>query len=304
MARAYTDQSRFVGAVSGLVKEIRPWQWYKQSVLLLGFVFSRSLFDPVAATNVALGIVAFCAIAGTTYIGNDILDIEEDRNHPRKKHRPIASGQVPIPVAVSFAFLLFVGGLTLSWYIGPLFLLVVCAYLAQNALYSSFLKDIVIVDVMVIAVGFVLRAIAGVVAIDVYLSPWLVVCTFLGALMLALGKRRHEMIVSDDPAASRATLAEYTEETLDQLLVVVLAALVVSYSLYTFFRGGLWMMSTLPFAFFAVFRYHFLAHTQTLGGDPKFLFGDRPFFINLVVWGLLVIAVLYGVPARLLKMIA
>ncbi|MFC6769502.1 decaprenyl-phosphate phosphoribosyltransferase [Natrinema soli] len=300
MARAYANQNRFVGTVSGLVKEMRPWQWYKQSILLLGLVFSENLFDPAAVTNVALGIVAFCAIAGTTYIGNDILDIEEDRNHPRKKHRPIASGQVPIPVAVSFAFLLFVGGVTVSWYLGPLFLLVVCTYLAQNALYSSFLKDLVIVDVMVIAIGFVLRAIAGVVAIDVYLSPWLVVCTFLGALMLALGKRRHEMVVSDDPAAARATLAEYTEETLDQLLVVVLAALVVSYSLYTFYRGGMWMMATLPFAVFAAFRYHFLAHTQDLGGDPKFLFGDRPFLVNLVVWGLLVIAVLYDVPPQLI----
>ena len=304
MARAYAERSRFVGTVSGLVKEMRPWQWYKQGILLLGLVFSRSLFDPGAVTNVAVGIVAFCAVAGATYIGNDIADLEEDRNHPRKKHRPIASGQVPVSVAVAFAILLFVGGLALSWSLGPLFLLVVCTYLAQNALYSAVLKEIVIVDVMVIAIGFVLRAVAGVVAIDVYLSPWLVVCTFLGALMLALGKRRHEMVVSDDPTASRAILAEYTEETLDQLLVVVLSALVVSYSLYTFFRGGLWMMSTLPFAFFAAFRYHFLAHTRNLGGDPKFLFGDPPFFVNLVLWGLLVVAVLYGVPARLVEVIA
>lgn len=303
MARAHATQSRFLVTVSGLVKEIRPWQWYKQSVLLLGLVFSRNLFEPVAVTNVVLGIVAFCAIAGTTYIGNDILDIEEDRNHPRKKHRPIASGQVPISVAVPFAFVLFIGGLSLSWYLGPLFLVVVLTYLGQNTLYSSFLKDIVIVDVMVIAIGFVLRAIAGVVAIDVSLSPWLVVCTFLGALMLALGKRRHEMVVSDDPAASRPTLGEYTEEILDQLLVAVLAALIVSYSLYTFFRGGLWMMATLPFAFFAAFRYHFLAHTRNLGGDPKFLFGDRPFLLNLVVWGLLVVAILYQVPPHLLEIL-
>lgn len=299
MARAYPDQNRLVVTVFGLVKEMRPLQWYKQSILLLGLVFSKNLFDPVAVTNVALGIVAFCAIAGTTYIGNDIIDIEEDRNHPRKKHRPIASEQVPIPVAVVFAFLLFIGGLTLSWSLGPLFLLTVLTYIAQNALYSAFLKEIVIVDVMVIAIGFVLRAIAGVVAIDVSLSPWLVVCTFLAALMLTLGKRRHEMVVSDDPAGSRSILAEYTEETLDQLLIVVLASLVVSYSLYTFFQGGLWMMSTLPFAFIAAFRYHYLIHTRNLGGDPQFLFSDRPFLVNLVVWGLIVIAVLYEVPSQL-----
>ncbi|QLG48705.1 decaprenyl-phosphate phosphoribosyltransferase [Natrinema halophilum] len=304
MSRAFADGSPVVGTVSGLLKEMRPWQWYKQSVLLLALVFSRSLFDPVAVTNVTLGIAAFCVIAGATYISNDILDVEEDRNHPRKKHRPIASRQVPISVAVPFAFLLFAGGLAVSWYLGSLFLLVVCTYLVQNALYSLFLKDVVIVDVMVIAVGFVLRAVAGVVAIDVYLSPWLVVCTFLGALMLALGKRRHEMTVSDDPAASRATLAEYTEETLDQLLVVVLAALIVSYCLYTFFRGGQWMLITLPFACFAAFRYHFLAHTRNVGGDPTFLFGDRPFLANLAVWGLLVIAVLYGVPPRILEVVA
>ncbi|AHG01395.1 ubiquinone biosynthesis protein UbiA (plasmid) [Halostagnicola larsenii XH-48] len=304
MARAYATHRRVAVTVSGLAKEIRPWQWYKQSILLLGLVFSGSLFDPVAVTNVAIGVVAFCAIAGATYIGNDIADLEEDRKHPRKKHRPIASGQVPISVAVAFAAVLFVGGISLSATLGPLFLLIVLAYLAQNALYSVFLKEVVLVDVMVIAVGFVLRAIAGVVAIDVSLSPWLVVCTFLGALMLAFGKRRHEMVVNDDPSASRSILAEYTEELLDQFLVVVLSALLVSYSLYTFFGSGVWMMATLPFAFFAAFRYHYLAHTRDLGGDPKFLFADRPFFLNLVVWGLVVVGILYDVPIVLVELFA
>ncbi|MFC4987783.1 decaprenyl-phosphate phosphoribosyltransferase [Saliphagus infecundisoli] len=257
MSRASVDRNRFIGIISGLVREIRPWQWYKQSILLLGLVFSENLFNPAAVTNVTLGIVAFCAIAGTTYISNDILDVEEDRNHPQKKHRPIASGLVPIPVAISFACLLFVGGLAISWYLGALFLLVVLTYLIQNAFYSVFMKEIVIVDVIIIAIGFVLRAIAGVVAIDVYLSPWLVVCTFLGALMLAFGKRRHEIVTTSDPGASRSTLSKYTEEMLDQFLVIALSALIVSYSLYTFYDGGMWMMTTLPFAVFAAFRYHF-----------------------------------------------
>lgn len=304
MARAYTTHRRVAVTVSGLAKEIRPWQWYKQGILLLGLVFSGRLFDPVAVTDVSIGIVAFCAIAGATYIGNDIADLEEDRKHPQKKHRPIASGQVPIAVAVTFAAVLFVGGISLSAVLGPLFLLVVLAYLAQNALYSAFLKQVVLVDVMVIAVGFVLRAIAGVVAIDVSLSPWLVVCTFLGALMLAFGKRRHELVVNDDPSASRSILAEYTEEVLDQFLVVVLTALLVSYSLYTFFGSGVWMMATLPFAFFAAFRYHYLAHTRNLGGDPKFLFADRPFFLNLLVWGLVVVGILYEIPIALIELFA
>ncbi|ELZ05286.1 UbiA prenyltransferase [Natrialba asiatica DSM 12278] len=254
--------------------------------------------------NAAIGIVAFCAIAGATYIGNDISDLKEDRKHPRKKHRPIASGQVPIVVAVPFAAVLFVGGISLSGYLGPLFLLTVLAYLAQNALYSVFLKEVVLVDVMVIAIGFVLRAIAGVVAIDVLLSPWLVVCTFLGALMLAFGKRRHETVVNDDPSASRSILADYTEEILDQFLVVVLTALLVSYSMYTFFGSGIWMMATLPFAFFAAFRYYYLAHTRDLGGDPKFLLADRPFFLNLLVWGLVVVGILYDIPFVLVEMFA
>ncbi|SFS99951.1 decaprenyl-phosphate phosphoribosyltransferase [Halostagnicola kamekurae] len=304
MARAYTTHRRVAVTVSGLAKEIRPWQWYKQGILLLGLVFSGRLFDPVAVTDVTVGIVAFCAIAGATYIGNDIADLEEDRKHPQKKHRPIASGQVPIAVAVTFAAVLFVGGISLSVVLGPLFLLIVLAYLAQNALYSVFLKQVVLVDVMVIAVGFVLRAIAGVVAIDVSLSPWLVVCTFLGALMLAFGKRRHELVVNDDPSASRSILADYTEEILDQFLVVVLTALLVSYSLYTFFGSGVWMMATLPFAFFAAFRYHYLAHTRDLGGDPKFLFADRPFFLNLLVWGLVVVGILYDVPIVLVELFA
>lgn len=303
MSRAYADRNRLVGAVSGLVKEIRPWQWYKQSILLLGLVFSENLFNPAAVTNATLGVIAFCAIAGVTYINNDILDIEEDRNHPQKKHRPIASGQVPISVAITFAFLLFSGGLVISWYLGGLFLLVVLTYLVQNVFYSVFMKEIVIVDVIIIAIGFVLRAIAGVVAIDVYLSPWLVVCTFLGALMLAFGKRRHEIVATDDPAASRSTLSEYTEEMLNQFLVIALSALIVSYSLYTFYDGGMWMMTTLPFAVFAAFRYHFLIHTSRLGSNPQFLLSDRPFLINLVIWGLLAITVLYQFPTHLIEMI-
>ncbi|ELY61019.1 decaprenyl-phosphate phosphoribosyltransferase [Natronococcus jeotgali] len=302
--RGYAVQNRLVGSVTGLLREIRPWQWYKQSVLLLGIVFSGSLFDPAAVANVAIAIVAFCAIAGTTYIGNDIADLEADRNHPRKRHRPIASGQVSIPVAVTFAALLFAAGIALSWYLGPLFLLVVVAYLVQNGLYSAFLKDLVLVDVLIVAVGFVLRAVAGVVAIDVFLSPWLVVCTFLTALMLGIGKRRHEMDAVEDAAASRATLAEYTPETLDHLFVVVLSALIVSYSLYTFFGGGEWTMATLPFAFFAAFRYHHLVYTRDVGGDPKYLFGDRPFRTNLALWGVVVVGVRYRVPSRILEVIA
>ena len=292
-----------LATAAGLVQEIRPWQWYKQIILLLPILFSKSVFDSAAWTKTIVGIVAFCAVAGVTYIGNDISDVEEDRKHPEKRHRPIASGQVSIPVAAAFACFLLIVGLTLAYSIDLLFLIVLCGYLAQNVLYTTYLKDIVIVDVLVVALGFVLRAIAGVVAIDVYLSPWLVVCTYLAALLLVIGKRRHEMIVSDDPAETRSTLAEYTSDTLDQLLIIVISSLLVSYSLYTFFRAETTMMLTLPFAFFATFRYHHLVHTADLGGNPSFLFYDRQFLSNLVLWGIVTISVLYGLPDYLIQII-
>lgn len=282
--------------VSGLIDEVRPWQWYKQSILLIGIVFSHNLFDPAAWRAVLLGVAAFCAVAGAVYVFNDISDVEEDRQHPEKRHRPIASGQVSVPTAGLFAGTLLVLGLGVSYVVGPLFLLVVLAYLAQNVLYSLFLKEVVLVDVMLIAIGFVLRAIAGVVAIDVYLSPWLVVCTFLAALLLAIGKRRHEIRTHEDPADSRTTLGEYDAEALDQLLVVTVATLLMSYSLYTFFRAQTAMMLTLPFAFYGVFRYHHLVHTGDVGSSPGQLAFDRPFTANLVVWGLVAVAVLYGTP--------
>jgi 4-hydroxybenzoate polyprenyltransferase len=291
--RTHVDELR--ATLSGLLYEIRPWQWYKQGILLVGIVFARRLFDPTAWQQVLLGLVAFCAVAGAVYVFNDISDVEEDRQHPEKRNRPIASGQVSIPTATVFAGALLAGGLVLSYTVGVLFLVVVGAYVLQNAIYSASLKDVVHVDVMIIALGFVLRAIAGVVAIGAYLSPWLVVCTFLAALLLALGKRRHELHTRSDPAATRSSLGEYTAETLDQLLVVTIATLLMSYSLYTFFRADSLMMVTLPFAFFGVFRYHHLVHTDDIGASPEYLALDRPFVLNFLAWTTVAIGVLYDV---------
>lgn len=299
--RTGTDAVRRVFA--GLLYEIRPWQWYKQSILLVGIVFSKNLLNPAAWREVVLAMVAFCAVAGAVYVLNDISDVEEDRKHPEKRNRPIASGQVSVPTAAAFAVALLAGGLWLSAAVDVRFLLVVCAYLLQNVLYSLYLKEVVIVDVMVVALGFVFRAIGGVVAIDVYLSPWLVVCTFLAALLLAIGKRRHEIRTRDVPAETRSTLGEYTDESLDQLLVVAVATLLVSYSLYTFFRAKPTMMFTLPFAYFGVFRYLHLVNTAGIGSAPKYLALDRPFAMNLIVWTAVVVAVLYGAPEQLLELL-
>jgi len=285
-----------VTTVTGLVREIRPWQWYKQGVMFLGIVFSRNLLNVDAWINLLLGVGAFTAIAGASYIFNDINDLEEDRNHPEKQHRPIASGQVSIPVAVAFGALLALAGLGAAYTLGPIFFAVLLAYLGQNALYSLYLKQLVFVDVILVAVGFVLRAIAGVIAIEVFLSPWLIVSTFLLALVLALGKRRNELELTSNPRDSREVIGEYSKGNLDQLLVMTMATLLMAYSLYTFSRTDPTMMTTLPFAFFGVFRYHHLVHTTDVAGQPEYLLTDRPSIVNLALWGLVAIAVLYNTP--------
>ncbi|EMA49098.1 phosphoribose diphosphate:decaprenyl-phosphate phosphoribosyltransferase [Halococcus morrhuae DSM 1307] len=296
MGEAQTQQAGFVRTAAGLAYEIRPWQWYKQGVILIAIVFSKQLFDPMAWGRVSIAVAAFCAVAGATYIFNDISDVEEDRKHPDKRNRPIASGQVGVQTAGAFAVALLVAGFALSYTLGPLFVAIIVAYLVQNAAYSLYLKDVVLVDVLLIAIGFVLRAVAGVVAIGVALSPWLVVCTFLAALLLALGKRRHEFAASEVPGETRATLADYTTETLDQLLGIVISTLLMSYSIYTFTGAKLAMMLTLPFAFFGVFRYHHLVYTTKAGASPGALLVDRQLLVNFVFWGLIAVVVLYGRP--------
>jgi len=293
-----------LSTLAGLAREVRPQQWYKQGVLLLGITFSRNLLNPEAWTAVLLAIVAYTAVAGATYVINDISDVEADRNHPEKRHRPIASGQVSIPVGVAFALSLLVSGFALALLVGPLLVAVLATYLGQNLLYSAYVKHVVFADVISVAVGFVLRAIAGVVAIGVFLSPWLIVCTFLLALVLALGKRRHELGASADPERTRETLGSYTTESVDQLLTVATATLLMAYALYTFNRADPTMMLTLPFAFFGVFRYHHLVHTTEIAGRPEYLLTDRPSMLNLVLWAATAVAVLYGLPSLLIGVLS
>lgn len=280
----------------GLIQETRPRQWYKQGVLLIGLIFSLNLFEPAAVGLVFAAMAAFTGAAGATYIFNDINDVEEDRKHPRKRYRPIASGQVPMTVAAAFGVALLVASLSLAYTIRPLLALVILAYLGQNALYSTYLKDVAHVDVLIVAIGFVLRAIAGVVAIDVFLSPWLIVCTFLLALLLALGKRRHEFVTLENAAETRDTLGNYSREELDQLLVITTATLLMAYALYTFFRADRLMMFSLPFAVYGVFRYHHLVHADDVTGQPENMFTDPPMLVNAVCWTITTIIVLYVIP--------
>lgn len=291
-----TGESTF----AGLVYELRPWQWYKQIVLFIAVVFSGSAGELDAWLRVTAGAVLFSAVAGSTYVLNDVSDVEKDRSHPRKQHRPVASGQVSIVVALGFALTTyFVAGI-LSWQLSPLFFWLIGLYVGQNVLYSHILKNLLFVDLFSISAGFVIRAVAGVVLVGAPLSPWLVLCIFLTALMLGVSKRWRERKEVENPTDVRTNLDGYSIEVLQFLFGIVAATLLVSYSLYTFFVQGIAMMLTIPFAFYAVFRFTHLTFTEEGAFEPHTLLLDRPLVLDFVLWGLTVIAVLYqpslGIP--------
>ncbi len=245
--------------------------------------------------TVISAFVIFCILSGSEYIINDIIDLEKDRVHPVKRNRPIASGKLTIPPAMIFATLLIICVGVGSWLINTRFFAISIIYLILTLLYSLFLKHIIIVDLLVISIGFVIRAVAGCLAIDVFISPWLIICTFLLALFLVLGKRRHELILlGDETKNHRKVLEAYSTEMLDQMISITTSALIISYLMYTFLSDNIYMMLTIPFAIYGIFRYLFLVHTKDIGGEPDMLFKDAGMLVCMVLWGVLSVGVLYG----------
>lgn len=277
----------------GLVYELRPWQWYKQLVLFVPLVFSGSANEFDLWIRLVSGGLLFSAVAGSTYIINDINDVDEDRQHPRKRHRPIASGQVPVRIAVAVAVSIYTVAGVLAWQLKPLFFVLIAAYVGQNLLYSYLLKNFFFVDLLSIATGFVLRVLAGIVLISVQLSPWLFLCTFLTALMLGVSKRWGEYESIEEPSETRENLDEYSVETLKFLFASVATMLLMSYSLYTFFARDIMMMLTIPFAFYAVFRFAHLTLVNGGADEPVDLLFDRPMMLNLCLWGVSLVFLLY-----------
>lgn len=280
-------------ALRGLVYELRPWQWYKQLILYIAVIFSGSAGELDAWIQTTVGALLFSAIAGATYILNDVQDREEDRQHPRKQHRPIASGQVVPAVAVLFAVALYVSAGVLSWRLDRLFFGLIAIYVSQNFLYSFGAKDYLFVDLFSISAGFVIRAVAGVVLVSVELSPWILLCTFLAALMLGVSKRWGEAQEVNDPAAVRTTLNSYSPQTLQFLLGSVASMLLMTYALYTFFAHDLLMMFTIPFAFYAVFRFVHLTFVREGASEPAALLLDRALLVNFILWGVITVLVIY-----------
>lgn len=285
-----------------LLASVRPKQWTKNLLLFLALIFARTLTDPSLVLLAGLAFVDFCLLAGATYLVNDLVDLEQDREHPIKRFRPIASGQLPPSVAAAASLALFAPGIALAWAVGTPFLLMAMLYVVLTLSYSFGLKHMVIMDVLAVAAGFVIRAAAGAVAISVPISPWLYVVTILGALFIAISKRRHELLLLQGNAANhRKILEEYSVPLLDQMISVVTSATVIAYSLYTFSAENLpknhAMMLTIPFLLYGIFRYLYLTHMKDVGGSPEeVLIADRPLLVTILGWGLVSTAILYLAP--------
>jgi len=296
-----------VSGVSGrpfalnLLNALRPSQWTKNLLVFAGLLFGMQLFVPSAVVRALAAFAIFCGLSGVVYLVNDIIDRDSDRRHPIKQKRPIASGALSVQAAAVSAIVIGALALTASVALGWTFALVAAAYLGLQALYSSSLKHVVIIDVLTLSFGFVLRAVAGAVAVNVEFSHWLLVCTILLALFIALNKRRHEItLLAGDAATHRPILGEYSEYLLDQMIAVVTASTLISYVFYTISPetqekfGTQWLGLTIPFPLYGIFRYLYLVHRREGGGSPsELLLTDRPLLVCVALWAIAVAVIIY-----------
>ncbi|WP_245948128.1 decaprenyl-phosphate phosphoribosyltransferase [Paenibacillus sambharensis] len=284
------------GNLAGLLwRQLRPKQWTKNLLVFAAPLFSFEVLNtPLIVLSVA-GYILLCLVSSCVYILNDFVDREADKLHPQKKNRPMASGLLNPYLALALGGVLLVSSLAASILINPLFTLLLAVYFTVNVMYSFHLKHVVLVDIMVIASGFVLRAIAGGLIIDVPFTPWFLLCTLLLSLFLAIGKRRNELMLNEqDKTAHRRVLEQYSFPLLDQLSSIVTTATIVSYSLFTFTSGRtVHLMWTIPLVIYGVFRYLYLIHVKMKGGAPdRELFEDKPILVTVCLYVLMVIVIL------------
>lgn len=292
--------------IPALIQALRPKQWTKNLLVFAGVIFSQHLTDAPLVMRAALGFLAFSLLSGSVYLLNDLQDAEADRQHPKKRLRPIASGRLPAAVAWAALPVVVAAASAIAWGLGTGFCAVLGLYLVNNVLYSLRLKHLVILDVFMIALGFVLRAIAGVellrpVAPETQLSPWLLVCTFFGALFLAVSKRRREVVNAGGHAGGqRSVLQLYTADLLEVMLTVSAATTLMAYALYTIWPatvakfGTESLLLTVPFVAYGVFRYLYLVRASELSEDPsQVLLSDRPIQVTVVLFLAAVTWVLY-----------
>ncbi|MFZ1598484.1 MAG: decaprenyl-phosphate phosphoribosyltransferase [Anaerolineae bacterium] len=283
-----------------LFRAMRPRQWPKNGFVFAALIFDGQLFSIDSFLRTVAAFVCFCAVSSAGYLINDLADIEKDRQHPTKRLRPLAAGILPPWVAVAAAVVLMAVCLPAAYRLDSLFSAILLGYLALTLSYTFYLKHIVIVDLIVVAAGFVLRVAGGVAVIRVArFSPWMYVCMGLLALFMIMGKRRHELnLLTASAASHRAILEDYTVRFLDEMIAMVTASLVMAYSLYTFSAPNMpanhAMMLTIPFVIYGLFRYLYLIHVQGQGGAPEeLLLRDWPLLIDVVLWVAVVIAALY-----------
>lgn len=284
----------------GLLKTMRPRQWVKSVIVFAALVFDGKLFDGALFLQTMLVFLAFCLLSSAVYILNDLVDMEKDRQHPRKCTRPLASGMLDPRFAAAAAVVLGLGSIGGAFAINAWAGVVLLAYLAQNIAYSFWLKNIVIVDVMVLSLGFLLRVVAGVVVVQVEnFSPWLYICVTLLALFLGFGKRRQEIVLLEEGARQhRAALAEYNLPLLDQMITIITTSTLIAYTFYSFDAATALahnkMLVTVPFVFYFIARYLYLVHVKGLGGAPdELLLEDKPLLVNSALWALAVVALIY-----------
>jgi 4-hydroxybenzoate polyprenyltransferase len=286
--------------IYGLLRTFRPRQWIKNVFVFAALVFDQKLTDWPLLGNTVVAFILFCMISSTVYIMNDLVDLEKDKQHPKKKRRALPSGQLKPWFAIVSAIAILAVCLPLSFWLDPYFGLIIVTYFLLNIAYSFTLKNIVLIDVMVVTAGFVLRVAAGVIVVDAArFSPWLYLSILFLGLFLSIGRRRHELTLLQEGANShRKILEEYNLKLLDDMTHLVTTAAVISYSLYTFSAVNLpanhSMMLTIPFVLYGVFRYQYLIHVKGEGGAPEMLvYSDLPLLVDLVLWGVAVVLVMY-----------
>jgi 4-hydroxybenzoate polyprenyltransferase len=300
VAAARRGWGPWAATIIGVVASMRPRQWIKNCVVFAALIFAKKLGDPALVLRACEAFVLFCIVSGAVYIVNDLCDADRDRRHPLKSRRPIASKALGTVPALTSATLLLTAALMRGFVLSPPFGAVLLIYLALNLVYSFWLKEVVIVDVMVIAAGFVLRAIGGALAIDALISTWLVLCTILLSLFLAFCKRRQELAGLPEPHEHRSILREYSVEFLDQMISVVTASTVIAYMFYTVSPevemnlGTKHLYLTVPFVLYGIFRYLYLVHQKGVGGNPtQALLTDGPLLVCVGLWGATVILLVY-----------
>lgn len=289
-----------MGVFSAFLKTMRPIQWIKNGVIFAALVFDQKILEWPYLSRTVAGFVLFCLVSGVVYTINDVVDLEKDREHPKKRRRPLAAEEISPRLALSLAAGIAVLAIVLGVLLNPLFAAILIGYLVLQMAYSFYLKHIVLLDVMAIATGFVLRVAAGIPLVDAErFSPWLFICMTLLSLFLGLGKRRGELVLLGSEATNhRASLADYNVILLDHLLSIVTASMILAYALYTFSAPNLppdhWMMLTIPFVIYGAFRYLYLIHVggTTLAPDEVVL-TDRPLQVDFILWGLAAVLILY-----------